>query len=65
MKKLMGMSMAILMGVVLGGCGSSGYNSYYVAPQPKEKSLDQVAKDSVSHLSAEETAQLNKLSAKK
>jgi len=50
---------------MLSGCGGSGINSYYVAPPSQQKDLDQVARDSVSHLSARETAQLNKLSVKK
>jgi hypothetical protein len=50
--------------LLLSGCGGSGYNSYYVAPQNQQKDLNQVAKDSVSHLSAQETAQLNKLGKK-
>jgi len=53
----------VLVGMMV-GCGS-GYGGYYVAPPTQQKSLDQVAKDSVSHLSARETAQLNKLSVKK
>jgi len=65
MKKVLltlGVSVTALL---MTGCGGGGYNSYYVAPQSQEKDLDQVAKDSVSHLSAKETAQLNKLSEKK
>jgi hypothetical protein len=57
-----GVSAGIVM--TLGGC-SSGGNGYYAAPQPKEKSLDQVAQDEVNSLSAKERAQINKLSEKK
>jgi hypothetical protein len=65
MKKFLliaGVSAGIMM--TLGGC-SSGGNSYYAAPQPQEKNLEQVAQDEVNSLSAKETAQINKLSKKK
>jgi len=63
-KTLMTLGIGFTALLLLTGCGG-GYNSYYVAPQSQEKDLDQVAKDSASHLSAKETAQLNKLSQKK
>jgi uncharacterized lipoprotein YmbA len=64
-KALIIIGMGTIAMLTLGGCSGGGYNSYYVAPQSQEKSLDQVAKDKANSLSTEETAQINKLSTKK
>lgn len=60
MKSILTVAAFAFAALFLSAC--SEYNAgYYQAPQPQEKSMQQVAQESVGHLSAQETANLNKL----
>ena len=63
MKRILWTGALILGGLALSGCGA--YQPVYYTPVPQQKSMDQVAKESVGHLSAQDKADINKLTEKK
>ena len=63
-KRILWTGALIFGGLTLSGCGGGAYQPVYYTPAPQQKSMDQVAKDSV-HLSAQDKADINKLTEKK
>jgi uncharacterized lipoprotein YajG len=64
MKNITTMVAIAALAGLFAGC-SGGGTTYSVAPQPQEKSLEQVAQEKAHSLTPAETAQINKLSQKK
>jgi len=64
-KRILWTCALIFGGLTLSGCGGGAYQPVYYTPAPKQKSMDQVAKESVGHLSAQQKADINKLTEKK